>query len=457
MKALMIGALLGILAVTATAQPVPVAPGQFTMAADPENALLPPSIQWKRQGAPVELLHEKTGLNLSFTSFEFRNKFYREENKFIWAGQADPRFVTDVGPHDAQMLAEDGLSGLRVTYANSFAQVDRRVMFHDTEPRVRIEYRLEATRDIVVHEAEMFGVTVGLAPAFTVLTVCDVRAPERPLLSASAAKAQRQYELSFLNAGPALFGAPELKAYMLASGIVAGEVPTPMTANLLRFKAGQKFSFTIDLQCFADEQAAGKALADAGAKISDEQIPYALTRVANLLLEQNKPAEAEAALLKAADLNKTYATPFSRLAAMRRDLKDEGTISQTEAWVEAAYRQPYNYGYILSGSGFFATKGLTEEQKRLAIFNVLIAVENTQFYADYYAWGARPFENMKMYAQACAMYRQALWAVDHLPRSEAHKVRVRAQFEKKIAELEKKLVGQTYVDMPEMIPIRTEE
>jgi len=182
-----------------------------------------------------------------------------------------------------------------------------------------------------------------------------------------------------------------------------------------------------------------------------------MVQVGQMLMARKKIPDAEAALLKAAALNKDYATPYGVLAALRRDNKDPGAITQTEAWIEAAYRQPYNYGYILSGSGFWKDKGLTEEQRRLAIFNTLIAVENTQFYADYYIWAVRPFEEMKMYAQACAMYRQALWAADSMPRTEEVKEKTRQQFRKKIADLEQKIAGQTYTNMPPLIPVRAEK
>jgi hypothetical protein len=142
------------------------------------------------------------------------------------------------------------------------------------------------------------------------------------------------------------------------------------------------------------------------------------------------------------------------LAALRRDTPFEPGVKQEDAWCEAAYRMPYNYGYILSGGGLANDVRLTEEQRRLGMLNQLIAVENTVFYPDYYIWAARPFEKMNMPAQACAMYRQALWAVDYMPRSEETKAKLRTDFAKKIDELSHRLLTERAPELPPLTPVR---
>lgn len=428
----------------------------FQLSTDEQNAGLPTSLKWKGQ----ELLDTEKGLHWFFTSFEFRNKFYRDENRHSWAGQKDPRFATDVGSCQHDVIKKDGFTTARTSYTNSFAAIERRIMIHDAEPRVRIEYSFKAAREIVIHEPDMFGISLRFDPAWGQETIPDLRQepPAKLTIEHKESNGKRtgpEYALSFLNAGPAMFQTADGKTTLIASGTVSGDIPSPVPARMFVIKPDGQFTFAIDLWLTTD----AVAIWDAAVKaMKPEQKPYALVQLGKMLIAMKKINEAEAVLLKAAELNKDYATPYGSLAALRRDNSTiPGTITQGEAWIEGAYRQPYNYGYILSGSGFWKDKGLTEEQRRLAVFNLLIAVENTQFYADYYIWAARPFEDMKMYAQACAMYRQALWATDYLPRSEEHKQKFREQCRKKITELEKKLVDQTYKDMPALIPVRVEK
>ena len=79
--------------------------GQFRLVLDDDNSGLPASLQW--QG--MELLDATRGLGWSFTSFEGRSKIYHDENRHVWAGKDEPRFVTDVGPAKTETLRADGL------------------------------------------------------------------------------------------------------------------------------------------------------------------------------------------------------------------------------------------------------------------------------------------------------------------------------------------------------------
>ena len=425
--------------------------GDMKMTLDPENVWLPSSVQWKG----VEILDPKMGVNHFFTSFEFRNKYYRVENKNAWAGQKDPRFATDAGPVTTERIAGENMAGLAARYENSYARIERAMTVSggDKGNAFRVYYAITAKRDIVIHETEMFGASVLLNAAFTSRNVYDAREAEGGLLTVEG-KGASEVTADILSESCASFVAPESKTGVVATatGTWSGGAAGPTMAVI---KTGQKIELLLVLQCLdAESPRLTKDVLTLGKATPPERRAYALVRTARALMQLKKPDEAEKALLKAAELNREYATPYAMLAAIRRDFKTTGTLNQTEAWVEGAYRSPYNYGYILSGSGFWKEKGLTEEQRRLAVFNMLAAVENTQFYADYYIWAARPFEEMKMYAQACAMYRQALWAVDRMPRAEEHKEKCRKQFREKIAELEKKLTEENYTAMPPMVPVR---
>jgi len=441
------------LSVAAALQAEELKVGAFTATLDKDKLLLPSSIRWAG-GGDAELLDGRMGLNHAYASFEFRNKFYYDENGNAWDGKNEPRFVSDGRLLESAACEEGDYQGQRVLFENSYARVERRLLFRKTGAALRIEYRFETTRAVVVHEPEMFSVALRLASGFTLKSIPDVRAAGAPPLTGEGIQ-PATYELSLLAAGPALFRDAQRKIDLVASGALGGDLPAPLPVRKCLLKKGQKFSLTLDLECFAGE--ADKAAAAFAAQcklLKPEQTPWILVQDARLLLHQKKVPEAEAALLKAAELNREYATPYGTLAGLRRDTKAPGALNEAEAWTEAAYRQPYNYGYILSGSGFSADKRLTVEQERLAMFNVLMAVENTAFYPDYYIWAARPFEGMKMYVQACAMYRQALWAVDRMPRPEEFKKSKREAFAKKIAELEKKIVEETSAEIAELTPIR---
>lgn len=430
--------------------------GQFRLVTDAGNADLPEAIEWK--GRP--LLDPAVGLGWSFTSFECRSKLYLHENQRLWAAADEPRYVTDVGPLTDEVLHADGFTTSRATYASSFATVDRRIMLHDTEPRLRIEYAFRTSRETVFHETDMFGVTVGFAPQLGVQSVADVRQQPPTRLAGEARgrdgkPAGATYELSLLESGPMMAASADESTTLVVTGRVSGDLPSPVPAKPLVVPEGTRIVFAIDVRIAADAADAERAWEAAVRALTPAHEPYALVRVGDLLAGQGRIAEAEAAYLRAAELDRDYVTPFGRLAGSRRDNpKVPGTITQLDAWIEGAYRQPFNYGYILSGSGITGDKRLTEEQRRLAIFNMLIAVENTQFSPDFYAWAARPFEALGMYAQACAIYRQALWAGDHMPRSEERKAKHRDLCRRKIAELEQKMLGRTITELPPLIPIR---
>jgi hypothetical protein len=424
--------------------------GQFALAWTPGQAALPSSIQW--QPHQLELLAPKAGLNLSFTSFEFHSKYYREESAQVWQGQQDPRFVTDVlGAATVVEVAADGFAGLAASYTSSYALVTRQLLFHDREARLRIVYTLHPTREIVVHEADNLAAHLQLGPAFTGLSRIDIRAADGPLLTRTGPQPVAA-AASVLLAGPSLAVGQDGKLGALLLPGCDGDVPAPPPVRLLTLKQGTTLTLTLDvLLASGDLAPLQQELRRLAAAQPAWQRPFALVEVARLLDAQNLPQEAEAALLEAARLNDQYAVPFALLAALRRDRKLPG---ESTAWVEGGWRNPYNYGYSLSATGYGATAGLTEAQRRLHTFNLLIAVENCQFYPDYYVWAARDFEARHMYAQACAMYRQGLWAIDHMPRADAFKEKTRQRFQAKLAELEQKLLTQSATDLPEQLPLR---
>ncbi len=226
--------------------------------------------------------------------------------------------------------------------------------------------------------------------------------------------------------------------------------------------AEQPWRWAVELQMYRNDDPALAArmtqtLQTAGAS---GRRAYLLVGVGRTLINRGELAAAEAALLESARLDAAFPTPYVMLAAMRRDYAQsdqwDARVTQAQAWTRAGYRQPYNYGYILSGSTYWQDPRLTEAQRRQAIFNLLIAVENATFYSDYYIWGSRPFVAMGMYSQACAMLRQALWSLDHLPRPPAYKEKVRTQLEKQLAELERKLLTEEAV-LPPLLPVEPGE
>jgi len=422
--------------------------GQFEIAVQEDNVCLPDSIRWVDHDA--QILRSKVGMNLSFTSFEFRSKYYREENRHIWPDQKDPRFVIDAEFVERRELERGDFKGLAVKYRASFADIERSILFHKVEPRFTVEYVVVASRDIVVHESQMFGVGFQLAEGFREKAVLDARTEKNVWLSTAVTRAA--VKTGVLHGGPTKFTNSEKRVSVVVHGTHRGDVPHPAPVRLLTLKKGQtlilKTEFILGLQ---GSEALDRQMRAFAKKLPADQRVFALVDTADVLRAMKDAKHAEEALLLAAMLNREYAEPYARLAALRRDTRGP---AQTRAWVEAGYRMPYNYGYMLSGSGFHRTKGLTEAQRRLHIFNVLIAVENTVFYPDYYCWSARGFEEMKMYSQACAIYRQALWAVDNMPRREEYREKVRKRLTEKITDLEAKILNRTNTDLPELIPVQ---
>ncbi|MCG3147126.1 MAG: hypothetical protein PCFJNLEI_00563 [Verrucomicrobiae bacterium] len=423
--------------------------GQFAVTLQEDNVLLPASIRWLK--GDVELLKPEVGLNASFTSFEFRNKIYHEENRGIWAGKNEPRFITDAKVISKEACEEGEYTGVRVNLESSYARFSRTLLFHRTEPRLQIVYSFECTRDVMVYETEHLRIGFQFGPGFDQVTVCDGRGQGEGYLTATGVTGIT-HSATLLEAGPKLLTDTTKKICLLITTSASGpglENPPP---SMLLLKKGQKFSLTTE--CALGPQHAPALLqqmADARTKLDPTHRAYLLVENADILERQGKLKEAESVLLQAAELRLDYATPFMRLAEVRRDHNLPG---QPEAFVEAGYRMPYNFGYMLSGSGYADAPAATEEQKRLHTLNLLMAVENTAFYPDYYLWAARGFLKMNMVVQACAMYRQALWAADFMPRGEETRAKFKTQCQKKIAELETIMRNQICTNLPPLIPVR---
>jgi len=453
----LVAALLGgliLAAATARAAEETFQHGVFVMRLQPDNLFLPDSIRWGKDD--VELLKPKVGLNHSFTSFEFRTKIYRDENKHIWGGRQSPRFVTDATFVKKEVVRRPGWAGVQVDYRSSYAEVRRTVLFHDTEPRLRIEYAFAMTREVVIHEPDMFGVAIAFDAAFAERSALDGRAEALPLLTAGGFQAPRLWR-TLLYPGPVLLRDPKRGVGLLVTdGRAADAAAAPdVPGRLVRLPKGGRLTLVTEIRVTRETPAALVERMRAEQKrLGAAALPYLLVEDAGLLRKLNRLEEAEKALLRAAERKKDWAHPYSLLAGLRRDTKQG---DRTLAWCEAGWRMPFNYGYILSGSGIVNDPRLTEAQRRLALFNLLIAVENTVFYPDYYSWAARGFEARKMWAQACAIYRQALWAVDRMPRPQAYREKIRRRFREKIADLEAKMIGNTLTELPPLIPTRPAE
>lgn len=441
-------------AAAAHAEPLVIEHGEFVMTLNSDNLFLPTSIVWK--GEDAELLHPGRGLDFSFTSFERRNKIYWNEEIDAWGGRVEPRFVTSGELIAHGHVARDGWSGYEVEYSSKFpfARITRRMLISDAESRIRIEYDIDPTRQIVIHETDNLNVSLRFHPDFSTKSVFDARAEEPKLLVGEGIDGPR-VRRNLLYHGPTKLTNPDKGVDLLVTGTHSDNLPRPMPVQLLTLPEGESFSLITELRLApAGDEALAAAMLDDHATVDEPNLPFLYMENASILRHNEDIDGAEQALLKAAELNQEFASPLGQLAGLRRDTKRPG---QTEAWVEAGWRMPYNYGYILSGSGIVGDQRLTEEQRRLAMFNILIAMENTVFYPDYYIWGSRGFENMGMYAQAAAMYRQALWAIDHMPRPEEYKERMRERFSNRIAELEEKMQEATLTDLPELIPTRPEK
>jgi len=423
--------------------------GAFELALDPDDAWLPRGIAVEVDGKPVALLDGKLGLNFTFTDFRLRNKFYREESRGAWPGKDEPRFVTE--PRD---VTEPKVTdrAVEVSYVTSFAAITRRITAAAEGLSLRVEYDVTPTKDLLVHEPGMFGFGVTVDGGFTGRAVIDART-DAPAWAGFDDTKMLSCDATSHHAGPVAFAHPGAAVKLL----IEPHSPADATTRMWMIPAGQTVTFAADLTVFkADDPQLLPRMEAALKQVAGPRRPFALVGMARMLTAAKNLKDAELALLLAARLNEEYATPYTLLAQMRNGHHDATQIDRSltfaQAWVEAAYRMPYNYGYILSGSQFPTDKRLTEPQRRQAIFNLLIAVENTTFYPDYYIWVSRHFEAMKMYSQAAAMHRQALWALTYLPRPEKYKQDQKQKIEKGLAELEAKLLTEETM-LPELIRV----
>jgi hypothetical protein len=422
---------------------------QFAMTLKADNVFLPSTLHWKPQNR--EILAPQNGLGHEFVSFENREKIYHFENQGAYPNQTDPRFANDARVlGEAQTVTRVGAKGVIVKLQLPYAIAERTIWLGEDAPRISIEYAFEFTRDVVLHETQHFNAGVRFNENFDTQVVADVRRQPLEPLRASGLKSA-SYVASLLNSGPKLFVDAQHDTAILASTVIEGAPPQP-AVKLLKINNGQKLLFRLDLELGpANDATLPKRLLEKQAALPEYYRPFALLETAHLLEANGNLKESEGALLLAAKLNLDYAAPFGALAGLRRDRKLPG---QAQAWAEGAYRNPYNYGYMLSASRLHQDEKLTEEEKRMHLFNILIAVENAPFYPDYYSWAARGFEEMGMFAQAAAIYRQALWALGNAPYSAEKKEKTTKQFEKKLADLETKILGQTATDLPDLIPVR---
>ncbi len=458
MRMFIVFALVALCGVPAFAEEV-YTRGQFRMAMDPDNSWLPDSIRWEPKDA--ELLSEGKGFGHGFTSFEARAKIYHNDNAKVRKKWDDPRLILNGKNAAKSSVPEDadGFAGVAVDYESSYAKVRRTILFHKDAPRIRYQYEFEAARDLVIHESGAFSLSVRFAKGFSRRQMWDARTNQEKVLTDDT-RDPVAFALTFLNPGPQVVTNPEKAVSVVLSGKVSGDLPDPIPARLLQLKKGQTFSLAVELRCFAkDDQGVLQVMRESKGPMTDARKGYLLLANALVFKNQKKDDEAEKLLLRAAQLNKEDCRPYAALVGIRRRVKDKNApgLKPVDCYIEAAYRMPYNYGYVGRGRGFVEDERLTEEERRLALFNMLISLENTMFYPDYYYWSAQYFENLNMYGQACAVYRQALWAVDYMPRTDEYKAKYRARFEEKIAELEKKLVGQTLTDLPELIPVRVDQ
>jgi len=427
----------------AETEPKPIGKGTFHLSLDKDNAHLPNQIQLMTADGPVEILDRNCGLNFTFTDFQNRNKFYREESNQAWPNKNEPRFVTEPSNVSEPVKIDEGQTeGYEVRFDTSYARFTRRILAHKQQDRLTIEYEMTPFKDMQIHELGMFGFNIRFAPQWNQIAITDAR-PDSPTWLKQSDVKNPHIAVTAHHSGPMVISHAGSKISLLITPRTPANVPT----NLWRIKAGGTDTYAVDIE-----------LADAAQpeRLPDSRRPFTLLANGRMLLSQGQRKQAEQALLQAAQLNQDFATPYMVLANMRQGKQADGELSSltfAEAWVKGAYRMPYNYGYILSGSGFYQDKRLTEHQRRQAILNMLIAVENAAFYPDYYVWAARPFEGMKMHSQACAMYRQGLWALDHMPRPESYKQKVRTRFEKKIAELEEKILNEEVV-LPPLLPVK---
>lgn len=430
--------------------------GMFVLKTDPANAYLPSSLRLNEL-PEVELLHPKRGLNLCFTDFEFRNKFYREENRYVWEGKADPRFVTDVPDAMASPVPTTAgdYVGESVSYDCSYAQVKRSLLFHATAPVMRIVYGITANRDIVIHMPCMFNISLQLGETLNRSEILDERNPADVPLAFDGSKTSR----TLLNMGPVAISDKEGKLSVLVSHTVTGDLPAPLPFRMIDVKKGQQIVLTLEIECFRDDhEGMLKKMSALHSAMDTATVPCRLYATGHhLLFREKHEAEGEALLLQAAQTAPEWYLPYMMIAEYRLQNNINGLVRGTtkgQNYYEAAFRMPWNYGVILRGGDYLGDERLSEAQQRLLLFNLMCALENTLFYPNYYANLAGPFERRKMYAQACAIYRQALWAVDYYPMPEAKREKTRAGFRKKIAALEEKLITTITAAPPAPIAVR---
>jgi hypothetical protein len=418
---------------------------QFAATLQADNNFLPANIRWKT--GDLDLLAPRVGLGHEFVSFEEREKIYHCENEYSYSGQSDPRFAHEVVAGAAQRVEKPGYRGAAVDLTFPYARVQRTIWLGETAPRLTVEYSFTFTRDVVLHETHGFHVTLCCNDAFSSATVMDASRPAPTPLTANGLR-DNLYVASLLNPGGELFSTPHGPALLVESSAVGAADEPPV--QLLTLRKGERFSLRLELE-IGNPEDLQKRLREYSASRPAYFRPFALLEVARLREARGELKEAQDALLLAARLNPAYAAPFGQLAGLRRDHKLPG---QAWAWAEGAYRNPYNYGYMLSARDLPDDETLSEEQKRLHLFNILIAVENIPFYPDYYSWAARGFEKMGMYAQAAAIYRQASWALQQAPYAAAKKAKIAEGFQRQLTELEGKMVGRTLTALPALTPVR---
>ncbi len=425
--------------------------GGFTLQTDETNAYLPVSLRF-RAHPELELLHPTLALNHFFTTFEFRNKYYLEENRHVWGERDDPRFRVDVAPDvSAPAPAVEGdFQGEAFTYASSYATITRQLLFHRSEPRFRIVYGIEPTREMMIHMSGMFGVGLRLEESFTVREILDERNPDGEPLKGEGAS----YSVRLYNSGPVAFTAPEETVSILVSATLS----RPFADRLIRLQPGEAFSITLDAEIFHNDREALLAMMRSRRdEMSPEDAPYRLFVTGMNILGRQDEEKGEAILREVADLKPEFYEPYMHIAEYRLRNGIDGVvrgISRGEAYHEAAFRMPYNYGIILRGGDYLHDERLTGDQHRLLFFNLMAALENTLFYPTYYRSLSAAFNRRDLDTIACAILRQALWAVDNYPVSESRREQRRSQISNGIETLAKRLleepppVAATPVEIP---------
>jgi len=432
--------------------------GAFVLETDRDNAHLPSSLELvDLPGVP--LLHPELGLNLGYTTFEFRNKFYNEENRNIWARQRDPRFVVDVqsemsGPDPVQV---NGWVGQQVQYESSYGTITRTMLFDEQAPRMRIVYDITANRDIVIHMPGMFAVGLGLGEPFVKRYQLDARHPQGDMLTREAES--MRVNRSLFPAGPVVVTDASGDLAVMITHEVSGDLGDPVPSRMIELAAGDQIQIAIHLDFYLSNPDGWASAMRTFYDTMDENARiYLLYETGHhLLYVQHDPELGEPIMHEVAALKPEWYVPFMSMAEYRLQNRIDGVVrgfSRGELYHEGAYRMPWNYGVILRGGDYLRDERLTDEQQRLLLLNMLAAMENSLFYPNYYVQPARAFEQRGMIAQACAMYRQALWAVENYPVREEIRERHRASFQREIERLEKILLEQITALPSEPVQVR---